>query len=83
MRACQRQAALAAATSLQRQDTDHEDRYAPLYCAAIDGFSLHANVTLRAGDPDALRRVIRYGARQAFAQDRLSLTDDGRVAYRL
>jgi hypothetical protein len=56
---------------------------APLYCASIDGFSLHANVTLRAGDKKALRRLIRYGARQAFAEDRLSLTDDGRVCYKL
>lgn len=55
----------------------------PLYCARIDGFSLHANVTLRAGDKKALRRIIRYGARQALAEDRLSLTDDGLVRYDL
>jgi len=55
----------------------------PMYCAAIDGFSLHANVTLRAGDQRGLRRLIRYGARQAFAEQRLSITPDGRVRYRL
>lgn len=34
-------------------------------------------------DRDALERLCRYGARLVFAQDRLSWTDDGRLAYRL
>jgi hypothetical protein len=54
-----------------------------MYCAAAGGFSLHANVTLRAGDQEGLRRLIRYGARQAFAEGRLCLTPDGQVSYRL
>ena len=52
-------------------------------CARVDGFSLHANVRIGAKDRDGLERLCRYGARPAFSQKRLSLTDDGRVSYRL
>jgi hypothetical protein len=34
-------------------------------------------------DRDALERLCRYGARPAFAQERLAWTDDGRIAYQL
>ena len=34
-------------------------------------------------DRAALERLCRYGARPAFAQDRLAWTDDGQIAYRL
>jgi Putative transposase len=47
------------------------------------GFSLHAGVVIAATDRAALERLCRYGARPAFAQDRLSWTDDGRISYRL
>jgi len=48
-----------------------------------EGFTLHAAVTIDAGDRAGLERLCRYGARPAFAQDRLRWTDDGQVAYRL
>ena len=47
------------------------------------GFSLHAQVKIAGTDRAALERLCRYGARPAFAQARLSWTDDGRVSYRL
>src|SRR5450432_3197578 len=47
------------------------------------GFSLHAGVAIAATDRAALERLCRYGARPAFAQDRLTWTDDGRISYRL
>jgi hypothetical protein len=48
-----------------------------------EGFSLHAGVVIAEHDRDALERLCRYGARPAFAQERLAWTDDGRIAYRL
>ena len=56
---------------------------APDRCASGGGFSLHANVSLRARDRKGLLRLIRYGARQCFSQDRLSELPDGRIRYRL
>ena len=52
-------------------------------CARVAGFSLHAAQAVSAGDREALERLCRYGLRPPFAQDRLSLLPDGRVAYRL
>jgi hypothetical protein len=52
-------------------------------CAAADGFSLHAGVYLNAKDRKGLLRLIRYGARQCFSQDRLSELPDGRIRYQL
>jgi len=51
--------------------------------AWCDGFSLHAAVVIADHDRDALERLCRYGARPAFAQDRLAWTADGRIAYKL
>ena len=51
--------------------------------AGCDGFSLHPGVGVPDYDRDALERLCRYGARPAFAQDRLAWTSDGRIAYRL
>jgi hypothetical protein len=40
---------------------------------------LHAAVVIADHDRDALERLCRYGARPAFAQDRLAWTDDDRI----
>ena len=48
-----------------------------------EGFSLHAGVGIAEHDRDALERLCRYGARPAFAQDRLAWTDDGCISYKL
>jgi hypothetical protein len=53
------------------------------WCVASRSRSLHAGVVIADHDRDALERLCRYGARPAFAQERLSWTDDGRIAYRL
>lgn len=42
-----------------------------------------AAVSLRARDRKGLLRLIRYGARPCFSQDRLSELPDGRIRYRL
>jgi len=54
-----------------------------LRCAAIAGFSLHANVHAAAHDRDAVERICRYAGRPPLALARLETTDDGRLAYRL
>jgi len=51
--------------------------------AHLDGFDLHANVTVRGEDPEGLEQPCRYLLRPAVAQDRLSLTAEGRVVLEL
>jgi hypothetical protein len=51
-------------------------------CAAVEGFSLHANVRVAANDRDGLEHLARYLARPPVATDRLSQLADGRVALR-
>jgi hypothetical protein len=73
----------AAATWRSPSDAKPTVRGAERLRAWHEGFSLHAGVVIAEHDRDALERLCRYGARPAFAQDRLAWTDDGRIAYRL
>jgi hypothetical protein len=75
----------AEAAASWRTPTDGRDvvRGAERLRAWCEGFSLHAGVVIADHDRDALERLCRYGARPAFAQERLSWTSDGRIAYRL
>jgi hypothetical protein len=52
-------------------------------CAAVSGFSLHANVCIPPHDRVRLERLLRYAGRPAIATERLSLLPDGRLLYRL
>jgi hypothetical protein len=49
----------------------------------LEGYSLHADVSVDADDRQGLERLLRYGARPPLAQSRLSLTKDGQVRYKL
>jgi hypothetical protein len=51
--------------------------------AHLEGFDLHANVWVSANDRAGLERLCRYVLRPPFAQERLRLRDDGRVAVEL
>ena len=51
--------------------------------AHLEGFDLHANVWVAANDRAGLERLCRYVLRPPFAQDRLRLRGDGRVALEL
>jgi hypothetical protein len=73
----------AAATWRSPADGRATVRGAERLRAWSDGFSLHAGVVIAEHDRDALERLCRYGARPAFAQERLAWTDDGRIAYKL
>ena len=50
-------------------------------CAFIDGFSLHADTVVDAGDRTALERLVRYLLRPLISADRLTVRPDGRVEY--
>jgi len=52
-------------------------------CAAVSGFSLHANVCIAGRERLRLERLLRYAGRPAIATERLSLLPDGRLLYRL
>ncbi len=52
-------------------------------CVNVDGFSLHANVRVRASERKRLERLIRYVARSALSNDRLAQLPNGKVAYSL
>jgi hypothetical protein len=51
--------------------------------AHLDGFDLHANVWVSAHDRAGVERLCRYILRPPFAQERLRLRSDGRVALEL
>jgi len=53
----------------------------PERCANVDGFSIHANVSVRAGDRKRLEKVARYITRPPIASERLEELPDGRVQY--
>jgi hypothetical protein len=55
---------------------------APL-CASVDGFSVHAAVSVAADDRQGLVHLIRYALRPPVVPDRLSRLADGRYRYRL
>ena len=51
-------------------------------CTTVDGFSLHANVVVPAGDRARLERLAQYCARGPVAMERLEVLADGRLLYR-
>jgi hypothetical protein len=51
--------------------------------AHLDGFDLHANVWVSAHDRAGVERLCRYVLRPPFAQERLRLRGDGRIALEL
>jgi hypothetical protein len=75
--------ALEAPLPQQAAWMEESDEPPPHRCAQVDGFSLQANVALAADDREGLLRLVRYGARQSFSQEHLSLLDDGRIRYAL
>jgi hypothetical protein len=52
-------------------------------CSSIEGFSLHADVRIAAGDRARLERVCRYGLRPPVAHERIEGLPSGNLAYRM
>jgi hypothetical protein len=50
-------------------------------CAALDGFSLHANTWVAPRDRERLEALCRYAARPAVSESRLAELPDGRIGY--
>ena len=73
----------AASTWRSPMDASTTVRGAERLRAWCEGFSLHAGVVIAEHDRDALERLCRYGARPAFALERLTWTDNGRISYKL
>ncbi len=63
-------------------DPESMDALASARCANVSGFSLHANVSVPAGDRQRLERLVRYCARPPIAMERLEPLADGRLLYR-
>ena len=51
--------------------------------AHLEGFDLHAGVSVRAEDREGLERLCRYILRPPVVQDRLELLEDGRIVLEL
>ena len=51
--------------------------------ANTSGFSLHAGVFANADEPEKLERLCRYISRPAISEQRLSMTQHGKVRYKL
>lgn len=67
--------------TLQTLPASAEGEYGQL--ANTSGFSLHAGVFANADEPEKLERLCRYISRPAISQQRLSMTDQGKVRYEL
>ena len=67
--------------TLQTLPTKDENNYGQL--AQISGFSLHAGVFADSHQTEKLERLCRYISRPAISEHRLSLTDSGKVRYKL
>jgi len=65
-----------------RVDVEDLQEAASNRCASVQGFSLHANVTVPARDRKRLERLCRYVARPPIATERLEELPDGRIAYK-
>jgi hypothetical protein len=52
-------------------------------CVNVGGYSVHAATAIKAHERDRLEKLVRYMARPAIADDRLSLTADNSIKLRL
>ena len=73
-----------SANRVEARPTNPLDARGPArFSAAFEGFDVHAAVRVEANDDEARERLVRYCARPALALDRLSLSRDGAVCYRV
>jgi hypothetical protein len=64
-------------------DSRFDHRKRSPWSAEVDGFSVHAGVRMQQGDAAGRERLVRYCARPTLSLERLSVLDDGRIAYRV
>ena len=68
---------------MEGEEGDAESLRGKPLCASVEGFSLHAAQAVLAWDREALERLLRYGMRAPFSQERLRRGLDGKVVYQL
>lgn len=64
-------------------DDTEKAHHTSRYGATADGFSIHAGTMVNANNRCGLEHLCRYGLRPPFSQDRLRLTEDGKVQITL
>nr|WP_238526937.1 transposase [Glaciecola nitratireducens] len=67
--------------TLQTLPASNEGEFGQL--ANTSDFSLHAGVFANAAEPEKLERLCRYLSRPAISEQRLSMTNHGKVRYEL
>ena len=73
---------LAGLVAVPRIDEEPTEKRPGRLAAMCDGYSLECRPNVAPHDRPGLARLLRYGTRPAFAQERLTL-DNGRVVYKL
>jgi hypothetical protein len=68
-------------TAAPRIDDEPIDKRPGRLVAMFDGYSLECRPNVAPHDRPGLARLLRYGTRPAFAQERLTL-ENGRVVYK-
>jgi hypothetical protein len=64
-------------------DSENAEAKSGSCCAMVEGFSVHAGVSVPARDRFRLERLLRYASRGPISNERLSLLPDGRIRYKL
>lgn len=76
-----------AAVNDNKGEGDHDEQFdhrkASPWSGEADGFSVHAGTRMAEGDAAGRERLIRYCARPCLSLERMSMLQDGRVAYRV
>jgi len=67
----------------ERHGDEDLERREPRFSATCNGFDVHCALRVEAEDDERRERLVRYCARPPFALERLELTKDGRVLYRM
>jgi hypothetical protein len=67
--------------TLQTLPASNEGEYGQL--SNTSGFSLHAGLFANADEPEKLETLYHYISRPAISEQRLSMTDHGKVRYEL
>jgi hypothetical protein len=64
-------------------DSENAEAKSGSCCAMVEGFSVHAGVSVPAHDRVRLERLLRYASRGPISNERLSFLPDGRIRYKL
>jgi hypothetical protein len=63
--------------------SEHEGEVRSSACVTAGGYSVHAATAIKAHDRDRLERLVRYMARPAISDERVTIADDNNIRLRL